>query len=440
MTGFVHILGGGTFSAVRNHLSLAAEAFGASALHLAALHDRSGHSTRAVLHLTRMADPHGLVPSVLRPHGVRPEDLYAGYQVPHTNADVGALIDRLVADPSTRAIVLNVALCDYDGSVGAVPSGRHAERLKTSQGVQAMALVPADKVIGRIRRERKDIFAVGFKTTCGEDLRAQYQQGLSLMKRNSLNLVLANDTGHRRNLVITPEEAYYGLTDDRDEALATLHRMMLARMDLTFTRSTVVDAPPVPWDDAHVPGTLRRVVDHLIARGAYKPFLGKTVGHFAYRAPDGNGLITSRRKSNFNELDRVGMVRIVPEGQDRVIAYGGKPSVGGQSQRIIFEQYPGLDFIAHAHVPLKPGAESVIPVRSQMLVECGSHECGRNTAEGLKEIEPGIHAVYLENHGPNVVFAPGVSAERVIGVFERFFDLDSKTGGVFDDAYAQATA
>jgi hypothetical protein len=411
----IHILGGGTFSYVRNHLALAAPAFGATARHLAKSFSEIT-DIRTVLHLTKMADS-------------------ASSLV--TNDDVAALVEKLIADPDTKAIIFNVALCDFSGVVNGGKSGSHAERLQTKEGPQEMVITPTDKLIGRIRKERKDIFVVGFKTTTAETHENQYQAGLKLLKTNSLNLVLANDTVTRSNFIITPEEATYSGTTNRNTCLATLVDMVNARMRLHFTRSTVVDAPAVPWSTDNVPASLHAVVNHLIDRGAYKPFLGKTVGHFAYRGVDGD-IITSRRKSNFNELSTQGMIRIVPHGDDSVTAYGGKPSVGGQSQRIVFTEHPELDCIAHAHVPLREASKSLFPTAVQWPFECGSHECGLNTSRGLMEVEPGIWAVYLENHGPNVVFNRSVPSERVIEFFERHFDLDDKTGGRFSAQYVNA--
>jgi hypothetical protein len=123
------------------------------------------------------------------------------------------------------------------------------------------------------------------------------------------------------------------------------------------------------------------------------------------------------------------MVVIEPVGKDEVRAWGGKPSVGGQSQRIIFEDHPGLDNIVHFHCPLKEDAPDRIPLRSQRPFECGSHQCGKNTSDGLREIEPGIWAVMLDQHGPNIVYGRDVPAKRVIALIERNFDLEDKTGG-----------
>ncbi|RYF07884.1 MAG: hypothetical protein EOO77_25495, partial [Oxalobacteraceae bacterium] len=187
----IHVLGGGTFSHVRAHLAIAAPAFGGTARAIHASYskvDRGGGKVAlvnpATLHLTKMADhTSGLV----------------------TNEDVAALVDRLIADPETRIIYLNVALCDYDGTVGETPSGKYAERLKTSEGEQTVVLTPSDKIISRIRRDRKDIFLVAFKTTAGATSDEQYAAGLNLLKANSANLVLANDLITRNNMVIAPE-------------------------------------------------------------------------------------------------------------------------------------------------------------------------------------------------------------------------------------------
>lgn len=431
-----HVIGGGTFSHVRNHLSLSAPAFGETAIHLAEM-------LGATLHLTKMADP-------------RRSKLV-------TNDDVAALVDQLIANPETKVIIFNPALCDFNAEVvelvgvntimrTGVASGKHAERLKTRGTYKVwhditgyetfvkrplLQLTAAEKVIGRIRKGpegRKDIFAVGFKTTTGASEQEQYVAGLNLLKENSLNLVFANDTVERRNMVITPEESRYHVTTDREAALQGLVDMVQARSVLHFTRSTVVgsEADLVPWTDERVPANLRAVVDHCVAAGAYQPFRGSTAGHFAVKLGEGS-FLTSRRKTNYNADLR--LVHVESEGDDRVVAHGARPSVGGQSQRIIFREHPGTDCIAHAHVPLREGAgrgtDGYGPLRivPQWPRECGSHECGAATSAGLSEVAPGIKAVMLDNHGPNIVFGRDVPAERVIRYINATFDLSSKTGG-----------
>ncbi len=399
-----HVIGGGTVFHVRPHLALCAPAYGTLARSIAGQLREAGEDVR--LHLTRMADPASSL---------------------ETNDDIARLLDGIVADPGAKMVFLTAALVDYRGRVGD-EVGKTAARLRTAEGEQTMTLVPAAKLAGRIRRERKDLFLVACKTTAGASADAQYLAGLRLLKTSSANLVLANDVRSRLSMVITPEQARYHETTVRAEAVAGLVRMALARSTNHFTRSTVLPGAPVPWSSPLVPAALRAVVDHCIARGAYKPFLDATVGHFAVRIGE-DRILTSRRKTNFNRLSEVGLVLVEADGDDRVTAHGSRPSVGGQSQRIVFREHPEEDCIVHFHCPLRPGVAN-IPVRSQWAFECGSHECGQNTSHGLAPVGPSTKAVMLDRHGPNIVFHHTVDPRVIIDFIEAHFDLGARTDGV----------
>ena len=65
---------------------------------------------------------------------------------------------------------------------------------------------------------------------------------------------------------------------------------------------------------------------------------------------------------------------------------------------------------------------------SQREYECGSHECGQNTSRGLRRFG-NLSAVYLQEHGPNVVFHRSTDPQEVIKFIEDNFDLGGKTGG-----------
>jgi len=418
----IEIIGGGTVSHVRNHLALTAPAYGKTAKVIEALcwEEAVDHYTINT-HLTKMAN--------------------SGRGCLETNEDVSNLVDRLIANPDTRIIFFNPALVDYEGSVmidgvwehhwlqniAESTSGKYEQRLKTSEGQKMMKLTPATKIVQKIRKERKDIFLVAFKTTCGATEDEQFLTGLHLLKSSSCNLVLANDTKTRTNMIITPEQARYTVTTNREAALESLVKMAVSRADAKFTRSTVVDGDAIPWNSHLIPSSLRVVVDHCVDEGAYKVFNGATVGHFAVKV-NSTDFITSKRKANFNKLGGVGMVLCRAETADSVIAYGAKPSVGGQSQRIIFKDHPEADCIVHFHCPPKPG--SVVAVREQRYFECGSHECGKNTSIGLKEVAPGIKCVYLDNHGPNIVFNRKVHPYDVIKFIDENFDLSKATDQV----------
>jgi hypothetical protein len=254
-----------------------------------------------------------------------------------------------------------------------------------------------------------------------------FEKGLRLCKEGSANLVLVNDVQTRWNMIVTPEEAAYHETENRNEVLKNLVDMTYQRSQLTFTQSTVVQGTPVSWNDDKVPESLRKVVNHCIANKAYKVFNGVTVGHFATKLSD-TEFLTSIRKSNLNDLDKIGLVYVKTDGPDTVLAYGAKPSVGGQSQRIVFKDHPGFDCIVHFHSPLKENHPDDIPIRSQRDVECGSHECGKNTSDGLKQFG-NLKAVMLDKHGPNIIFNKSIDPNEVIKFIDTNFDLEKKTGG-----------
>lgn len=428
-----HIITGGTVSHVAPHFALCAPAYGTVGRRLIELAQELMPLLDVELHGTRLTG-----------HG----DL-------ETNADVAQLIAALKERPETKIIFMPVALCDFEvtkidrtgtdrmASMDTVNIGKDRDRLETRRGYHELTLRPADKILPTVREGRKDIFLVGFKTTYGATENEQYITGLNLLKEASCNLVLANDTKTHLNMVITPEEARYHVTKNREVALRGLVEMAYTRSHLTFTRSTVVAGEPVPWTSDAVPASLRRVVDHCIAKNAYKPFRGATVGHFAAKLSN-NEFITSKRKTNFNDLHKIGLVRIKTDGPDTVLAYGAKPSVGGQSQRIVFEEHPEYDCIVHFHCPLKPCmgchrkdwacgcnrtlGRTTIPVVSQREYECGSHQCGQNTSRGLKRFG-NLSCVMLDQHGPNIVFHHSIDPQEVIDFIDTNFDLSAKTGG-----------
>lgn len=434
----IHIIGGGTLFHVRPHLALAAPAYGSVAHQLFQMCNDEMSELETVLNLTKMA----------------------GGKTIETNRDVENLIGTLCADPATKIIMMPVALCDFkvesieetlleeggvyepddDNDYMHYPTtitirhecGKEKPRLKSLTGAgMKLVLHPSEKLIAKIRQYRKDIFLVGFKTTTDATEQEQYVAGLHLLKASSCNLVLANDIKNQRHMVITPEEAKYHVTYDREEALRGMVQMASLRSHLTFTRSTVIAGEPVPWSSPDVPETLRKVVDHCIEQGAYKPFRGATVGHFAVKLTE-DTFLTSRRKTNFNDLDKIGLVKIKTDGPDTVYAYGSKPSVGGQSQRIVFEEHPEYDCIVHFHCPIKNESIGTIPLRSQREVECGSHECGRNTSGGLARFG-NLSAVYLDMHGPNIVFNHSIDPKEVIDFIDAHFDLTKKTGGYVNE-------
>lgn len=407
MNKLIQIIGGGTVNYVRSHLAISAPSYGSTAKKLETLCKEILPKMTPVVHLTKMADPRSNI---------------------ETSDDLLKHAIMLRDYPATKIVFFSAAVADYTGLIDGVPGDKLSPRLRTFTGSREMLLLPAEKIIQQFRagpNGRKDLFLVGFKATFGVTPAEQYIQGLNMLKASSANLVFANDGKTGNNMIICPEESVYCETKDRNKALRELVEMVGLRSHLTFTRSTVVDGTPVPWNDSLVPGSLRTVVDFCIKEGAYKKFRGVTAGHFAVKIDD-TTFLTSRRKTDFNDMANVGLVLVKTSGPDSVVAYGSRPSVGGQSQRIVFADHPDEDCVVHFHCNLLPGSK--IPSVSQREFECGSHECGRNTSNGLASFGS-IKAVMLDNHGPNIVFNRNINPQEVIQFISDNFDLKSKSGG-----------
>lgn len=584
----IAIIGGGTNTYISNHLALSAPAYGSTAIKLEdKFKEHPENKMQVDLYLTKMADQGSKRKNILDSIKYRKksfvnktwseesvriinksieelEQLLIKHPEMDTPEEVEALVDKLIADPDTRVIIFNVAMVDFKpveittelGIAGTrkvhTDFGKYNRRLSSSSSA-ILALSPYQKVINKIRKERKDILLVGFKTTCGATKEEQFQKGLKLCKDASANIVFVNDVDKDRiqkldtlnseisktlvslktselvlklhledrlikqqdqldvlqnNGLVTPEESSYWY-NTRDEALDGLVQMVLDRSHLHFTRSTVVDSETVDWNvreqidkygrfplvpNPLIPETFRIVFDWVRSQGAYKKGpTGATVGHFGIKLGP-NEFLTSKRKTDFNKIEQVGLVRVITDDpdnvfgykhffksekeieyetkltelreqllatknileievitekmlgytdhllqiqspyKDKVIAFGAKPSVGGQSQRSLFEVYPDLDCIVHFHCPLRVSSRDLFNATSQFSFECGSHECIASNITGFKEYKVSdthsIWAGHMIKHGPNIVFNKDIDPQLVIDFIDTHWDLTRKTDGL----------
>ncbi|RQR65693.1 hypothetical protein DIE18_04375 [Burkholderia sp. Bp9125] len=203
MAKSIHIFGGGTVMHVRNHLALCAPAYGTTARKLHSLLFGKLYDTAVYLHLTKMADHTSFM---------------------ETNEDVAVRLGGVYTDHTAHAIVFNVALCDFAGHIGDVPSGKHAKRLKSREGVVQMTLTPAQKLLATVKAARPDIFLVGFKTTAGEDETSQRTAVERQIQETGVDLVIANDTVTRHNLLVAAEG--YARAGSRESILAELAEVL----------------------------------------------------------------------------------------------------------------------------------------------------------------------------------------------------------------------
>jgi len=447
----IYIITGGTMVHVAPHLSLCAPAYGTVGQDLdfkikTNLNKQEvSNDYKTVLLPTSMVDksPSYEASSVF-------ED--AGIDRLETNEDLSKLVDYLIEQPDTRCIVMAAAVCDFKPEHLTLTNesgesyddinefGKNQRRLSSNDKV-SLHMAGDEKILSKIRKNRKDIFLTSFKTTAGVGHDETYRRGLESLKKNSSNLVFANDIKDKINMVITPEEFPYE-EHTREEALDTLADMIVSRIQLTFNRTGLKEGETAEIMKLaslkKIPANFAPVLRHLIDNGAYKPFRGKTSGHFGCKV-EGEEFdrISSIRKVDHNKVFENGMAKIFRDG-DKITAIGGKPSVGEHTQQMIYDELgDNAHSIVHFHSPKKDSV-SYFPfeLRDQQPYECGSNECGINTASGMSPAgKPfdGIYAVHLDNHGPNIAFRKDVDPAKVIEFIDLYWDLSQKEGGLIKE-------
>lgn len=229
----IHILGGGTVSYVRPHLALTAPAYGETARQLDRLfraHPQCGGEV--ALHLTKMA--------------------CGGASAIETNDDVEALFDKLVAEPDTGIIIMNVAMVDYDGEIeDGGTGGKYGSRLKTrEQPNPTIQTKRVRKFLSNIREKRPDIFLVAFKTVCHATADDMRTRGSYLLKGAGCGVVLVNDTGTRLNMIVGPEGDCLQQSTDRNASLVALTDLTIkgairATAPASIPQTTQPAPPPV---------------------------------------------------------------------------------------------------------------------------------------------------------------------------------------------------
>lgn len=449
----IYIITGGTMVHIAPHLSICAPAYGTIGAKIA-------NNIQDILRDKEILDDYfiSVLPTSMAVGNVQTirqseyyETVYnkAGIKKLETNEDLSNLVDYLIEQPDTRCIIMAAAVCDFKPSSLNIVDGKHIypsvhdfgkdqERLVSRDNVE-IHLTADNKIVSKIRKTRKDIFLVSFKTTAGVGRDETYRRGLESLKKNSSNLVFANDIQDKINMVITPEEYPYE-EQTREETISTLSEMIVGRIQLTFNRTSVVPGDKANLEDlfesGSIPENFLTVMGSLVLNNAFKPFRGKTSGHFGCKVKGREfDRISSIRKVDHNMVFEEGMAKIfIKEGE--IIAIGGKPSVGEHTQQMIYDELGDkAHSIVHFHSPIRQGIEYIpFKIKSQKPFECGSNECGTNTASGMENVGiDGIFAVHLENHGPNIAFHKDVNPQKVIDFIDLYWDLSDKEGGLIKE-------
>lgn len=171
----IYLFGGGTVSHVCGHFALCAPAYGGTVRQLyKLLEEVKPHRTQMML--TRMAG------------GCR-----------ETPEEVEQALRACLADPATVAVVFNVAMVDFSGTLPGQTAHKYASRPSSRDGDLVMHLTPQPKVLPLIKALRPDVHVTGFKTTVGVAPAEQALLAQRQMQEAGVDVVFANDTVTRRN-------------------------------------------------------------------------------------------------------------------------------------------------------------------------------------------------------------------------------------------------
>lgn len=444
----IYIFTGGTINKVSPHFALSAPAYGTVGCEIyERLQNQDDYDV--ILMPTAMAF------SVFQYYGDSSEmrQQYnsvcsaSGVRWIETNDDLSKVIDHLKTRKDTRCIIMSCAVADFkvtsieqrnnnpypapmeEQSLGfvSVKNGYANQRLESSID-HRLEITADEKIIKGIRSVRKDIFLVSFKATYDQPFAKLYEKALSQVKSTSSNLVFANDIERKINAIVTPEEYPYP-ANTREEALDLLCEMTLQRLNLHFERTSLEEGRPAflkeLCNEGKVPENFLEVLSACIDGEAFKPFNGRTAGHFGCKV-EGEAFqrISSIRKVNHNHVFEEGMAKIFVGENGEITAQGGKPSVGEHTQQMIYDRLGDkVHSIIHFHCPLREDADNNIPIREQAPFECGSMECSVNCIEGMSEIFEGLWAVHLKGHGPNVAFHKNVDPDKIFEFILDNWDL-----------------
>ena len=191
------IVGGGTFNVAKCHLAVAAPAFGKTAKYLKEVYESRG--VEVDLMLTKMADSDSSIV---------------------TNTDLGTSLISKLENGDLKVVIMTAAIADF--YLDDLPD---VHRLSSSATYTGVTLLPDTfKLLKMIKSIRPDVFVVGFKTTMYSTEEQQIEAARHQIK-DGVDIVFANDTGTRNNLVVTRKSGIH--RGDRKALLSLLPTLIV---------------------------------------------------------------------------------------------------------------------------------------------------------------------------------------------------------------------
>lgn len=267
---------------------------------------------------------------------------------------------ELVNEPKSDITVLCMAASDYgpDFTEG---------KISSSEGDMNLALHELPKIITEVKRERGDIFLVGFKFLMNKSPDELIEVAYRSMLRDKQDIAVANvavdamEYDQLKTYILTVEKGIIPV--DRDD----LSRVLVDTIESRFSRNhyrtahTKVERLPLPEDD----------VDRFLGQGRrlsqlalFAPYLDGSHEEFGFLAQRTNQgtLITGRGSSKSKgNVDEIALVTAVDEANCglEVTSTGKKAALNANLAHLILEHRPEVNVIVHSHIDHVDAVRSV---------------------------------------------------------------------------------
>jgi 8-oxo-dGTP pyrophosphatase MutT (NUDIX family) len=276
-----------------------------------------------------------------------------------------------------------------------------AGKIRSDQDELVITLRRNPKILGTLRaRCGVGTFLVGFKLLSGVLPRYLQEVARQMMRRDHLNLVVANDLQELSReehplWLMTPEGGALRRTGSKAQVADGLVDFVLRRQQVRWHRSAELSGPP-PADPARA--SAASLLQVAIAAG----LLPGTDGNVSHRgSAPGTSWTTPRQveKAQLGEPDLV-LARVEPETR-RVLWQGqAKPSIDTAVHARLYRRLPRLTALLHFHEALVlPTATTTFPYPCGTLEEAAEIEEALAQAAWQGRWDGGDFAVELVDHG-----------------------------------------
>ena len=308
-------------------------------------------------------------------------------------ADLAGELDRLIENELPDLLFMTAAVSDYSPV-------RTEGKIRSTQDELVLRLKRNPKLLGGLREKcGVTTFVVGFKLLSGVSPEVLLQAGRTQVKRDRLNLTVANDLSDispesHPIFMVTPEGGAIRRQGDKKAVAEALVAFVLERFNVKWSRSERLGPAPKPCD-GH-----RAASDQLVfVQNAQ--LLPTTDGNVSHRADDGALWITPRQVPK-KALKPDELIHVSWDHGTRKARFCGehKPSIDSSVHAWLYGEIPNLNGLLHFHEAVAlPTAVTRFPYPCGCLEEGYEVYDALAAAAAVGDYDGGDFSVGLVSHG-----------------------------------------